>query len=71
MIFVNPYCRSADFVSVGIAKRQAAAAYLNALVDAGILMETRLVGKTSISIARFLSSLQELAHEIFAPGRLF
>lgn len=41
VIFVNPYCRIADVVSAGIAKRQAAAVYLKALVDAGILAEMK------------------------------
>ena len=41
VIFVNPYCRIANVVSAGIAKRQAAAVYLKALVDAGILAEMK------------------------------
>ncbi|AHK47336.1 filamentation induced by cAMP protein Fic-like hypothetical protein (plasmid) [Ensifer adhaerens OV14] len=41
VIFVNPYCRISDVVSAGIAKRQAAALYLKALVDAGILTEVK------------------------------
>ena len=41
MIFVNPYCRIADVVSAGIAKRQAAAVYLKALVDAGSVAEMK------------------------------
>ena len=41
VIFVHPYCRIADLVSAGIAKRQAAASYLKALVDHGLLTEVR------------------------------
>jgi Fic family protein len=41
VIFVNPYCRIADVVSAGIAKRQAAAVYLKALADTGILTEVK------------------------------
>jgi Fic family protein len=41
VIFVNPYCRISNVVSAGIAKRQAAAVYLKALADAGILTEIR------------------------------
>jgi len=41
VIFVNPYCRISDVVSAGIAKRQAAAVYLKALVDADILAEVK------------------------------
>lgn len=41
VIFVNPYCRISDVVSAGIAKRQAAAVYLKALADSGILTEIK------------------------------
>ncbi len=37
IIFVNPYCRIADLVSAGIAKRQSASVYLKALASLGIL----------------------------------
>lgn len=39
IIFVNPYCRIADLVGAGIAKRQSASVYLKALVTLGILRE--------------------------------
>ena len=39
IIFVNPYCRIADLVSAGIAKRQSASVYLKALASLGILCE--------------------------------
>lgn len=41
VIFVNPYCRIGDLVSAGIAKRQAASAYLKALVEDGLLREVK------------------------------
>jgi Fic family protein len=39
IIFVNPYCRIADLVGAGIAKRQSASVYLKALTSLGILCE--------------------------------
>lgn len=39
IIFVNPYCRIADLVAAGIAKRQSASVYLKALVGLGLLTE--------------------------------
>ena len=39
IIFVNPYCRIADLVGAGIAKRQSASVYLKALASLGILVE--------------------------------
>ncbi|OAI31290.1 addiction module protein [Methylosinus sp. R-45379] len=39
IIFVNPYCRIADLVGAGIAKRQSASVYLKALVSLGLLQE--------------------------------
>ena len=41
IIFVNPYCRIADLVVAGIAKRQSASVYLKALTALGILDETK------------------------------
>ena len=39
IIFVNPYCRIADLVDAGIAKRQSASVYLKALAGLGLLSE--------------------------------
>jgi hypothetical protein len=39
IIFVNPYCRIADLVGTGIAKRQSASVYLKALASLGVLRE--------------------------------
>ncbi|MHC4940044.1 MAG: protein adenylyltransferase Fic [Planctomycetota bacterium] len=38
-IFLQPYCRIANLVDAGIAKRQAASRYLKALANAGVLEE--------------------------------
>ncbi len=42
VLFHQPYCRIADLVSAGIAKRQAASTYLRQLVDAGLLAEEKI-----------------------------
>jgi Fic family protein len=39
IIFVNPYCRIADLVAAGIAKRQSASVYLKTLAGLGLLSE--------------------------------
>jgi Fic family protein len=39
VVFVNPYCRIADLVAAGIAKRQSASVYLKALASLGLLDE--------------------------------
>ena len=41
LLFVHPYCRIGDIVKADIAKRQTAAAYLKALVVAGLLEEIK------------------------------
>ena len=49
IIFIQPYCRNADLVNAGIAKRQTAAVYLDAMAQAGILRKTP-VGRENIYI---------------------
>lgn len=56
VIFVNPYCRISDLVDARIAKRQAASVYLKALVDIGLLEETK-AGRESLYIKPALLSL--------------
>lgn len=56
VIFVNPYCRIGDLVSAGIAKRQAASVYLKALVDRGMLQETK-TGRENLYINPALLAL--------------
>jgi len=41
LIFVQPYCRIANVVQAGIAKRQTAAAYLKKLQSVGVLEEIK------------------------------
>ena len=47
VLFANPYCRIADLIQIGIAKRQAASQYLKSLVEIGILEVTK-VGREKI-----------------------
>jgi Fic family protein len=51
VLFHLPYCRIADLVNAGIAKRQAAATYLKQLVSIGILSEEK-VGREKLFIHR-------------------
>jgi Fic family protein len=51
LIFAQPYCRISNVVDRGIAKRQAAATYLKALVEIGILEEEK-VGRDKLFIHR-------------------
>lgn len=66
VIFTQPYCRIADVVGHGIAKRQAASTYLKALADLGILEEEK-VGRDKLFIHRkYMALLGGDGHE-FAP----
>lgn len=57
VIFHQPYCRIADLVEAGVAKRQAASNYLKQLVDAGALQEEK-AGREKLFIhGRFLTLL--------------
>lgn len=49
VIFVNPYCRINDLVTAGIAKRQAASTYLQALAEHGLLKQMK-VGRETLYI---------------------
>ena len=49
IIFIQPYCRIADLVDAGIAKRQTAAVYLDAMAEAGILRKMP-VGRENIFV---------------------
>lgn len=42
LVFVRPYCRIAHVVEAGLAKRQTASTYLQALVAIGILREHKM-----------------------------
>lgn len=57
VLFNQPYCRIADLVEAGIAKRQAASTYLKALAQGGFLVEEK-VGREKLFIHRqFLALL--------------
>lgn len=57
VLFHHPYCRIADIVEAGIAKRQAASTYLKALADSGLLREEK-IGREKLFIHReFLALL--------------
>ncbi len=56
LIFVHPCCRISDVVKAGIAKRQTAAVYLNALAAEGILKQIR-AGRENLYINLSLLSL--------------
>lgn len=56
VIFVNPYCRISDLVAAGIAKRQAASVYLQALAGHGLLEQMK-VGRESLYINPALLTL--------------
>ena len=49
LIFTQPYCRIANVVDAGLAKRQTASVYLKKLVDAGVLREVK-VGREKLFI---------------------
>jgi Fic family protein len=56
-IFVQPYCRIQNLVEAGIAKRQTAAIYLNALVDQKVLQEQKY-GRDKLFVhSKFLALL--------------
>jgi Fic family protein len=68
LIFTQPYCRIANVVEKGIAKRQAASTYLKELARLGILEEER-VGRDKLFLHRkYFDLLQSEAHA-FAPYR--
>jgi Fic family protein len=56
LIFQLPYCRVADVVDTGIAKRQTAAVYLQTLVQQGIL-EEQVSGRDKLYLNQALISL--------------
>lgn len=49
LIFVQPYCRIANLVDVGLVKRQTASVYLKQLCDIGVLKEVK-VGREKMFI---------------------
>ena len=57
MTFIQPYCRIANLVEAGIARRQTASNYLKALVGIGVLREFK-VGREKLFLhPKFLKLL--------------
>lgn len=56
LLFVWPYCRISNLVDAGIAQRQTATRYLDALAEAGIL-DTARQGKTKLFVNKRLLAL--------------
>lgn len=66
LIFTQPYCRIANLVDAGIARRQTASQYLKLLADFGILDERRF-GKEKIFVNRRLARLLTTESNDFEP----
>jgi Fic family protein len=66
LIFSQAYCRIANVVDRGIAKRQAASTYLKALADLGILEEEK-VGRDKVFIHRKYMTLLASDEHAFEP----
>jgi hypothetical protein len=49
LLFKQPYCRIANVVDAGLAKRQTASVYLKALTDIGVLREIN-AGRESLFV---------------------
>lgn len=64
VIFEMPYCRIANLVDKGIAKRQTASSYLSKLVEIGILSE-RQVGKEKLFINPKLMDLLQSPDNLY------
>jgi Fic family protein len=69
LIFTQAYCRIANVVERGIAKRQAASTYLKALADIGILEEEK-VGRDKVFIHRKYMKLLAADDHAFDPYAL-
>lgn len=66
LIFTQAYCRIANVVDRGIAKRQAASTYLKALADIGVLEEEK-VGRDKVFIHRKYMALLGSDEHTFEP----
>ncbi len=65
VIFEQPYCRIANLVDKGIAKRQTASVYLKQLAEIGVLQEQQ-VGKEKLFVHPKLMQLMTLDSNDFA-----
>ena len=68
LIFSQPYCRIANLVESGLAKRQTASVYLKLLVDIGVLNEIK-VGREKLFIHPKLISLLKQENNKFSAYR--
>ena len=66
LLFVWPYCRITNLVDAGIAQRQTATRYLDALAEAGIL-DTARQGKTKLFVNKRLLALLLTDTEVWQP----
>ena len=57
MIFIQPYCRIANLVEAGVARRQTASSYLKALADIGVLREFKIGREKLFLHPKFLNLL--------------
>ncbi len=64
VIFTQPYCRIADLVDAGVAKRQTASRYLQVLCELGVL-EERKVGRDKLYVHLKLLDLLTADHHEF------
>lgn len=66
LIFIQPYCRIQNVIEAGLAQRQTASTYLKALVDIGVLEETK-VGREKLFIHPKLMQLLTSDHHEVRP----
>jgi Fic family protein len=66
LIFTQPYCRIANVVERGIAKRQTASVYLRQLVSIGILQQEKR-GRDNVFLHRKYLDLLASDEHVFAP----
>jgi Fic family protein len=66
LIFVQPYCRIANVVEAGLAKRQTASQYLKALRDIGVLDEVK-AGREKLFIHPKLMTLLTSEEHVVPP----
>ncbi len=57
MVFTQPYCRIANLVDAGIARRQTASSYLKDLADIGVLREFKIGREKLFLHPKFLNLL--------------
>jgi len=66
LIFTQPYCRIANLIDRGIAKRQAASTYLKELVRLGVLREEK-IGRDKVFLHRKYLDLLSSDEHTFEP----